>query len=797
MKKIMVKKLSKILAMVLILTMLLTAVSGCKNNVSAENGGSAENAALEGTDTEKESSQQQEEGIAMGRYVESVTDVSDRVNGWDAGCLFRLSDGSLVITDGYSPVFISRDNGTSWEEDDRPWRTKMLENKTYITSFAVGADNTVGVIYNDDSENGETEDEEFTMNTRLLLIKPDGAEVILDPEITEEDTWIYGVYISDQGEIFVSTIGSGNIYKVKEDGSSEIFLTCDNGRSDLIQFQGNLMVIDGYGYEDGPLIYDMEKREYLEDEVLAEFVNANYKNRDGMGAWHDMYFFFGEENVLYLAGAKGLYRHVIGGNAMEQVIDGNLCIFNNPAYKIIGMTALENNEFIVFLSEGQMVHFTYDPDIPTVPNEKLKVYSLKENDTVRQAITGYQTANPAVFVEYEVGITEGSITREDALKSLNTRIMAGEGPDVLILDDLPLDSYIDKGVLLDLSTVLKSIDEECGLFENITGAFQREGKIYTVPCEIQMPIILTAEKYASRAVGLRGIADMAEELRQDYPEKDLLEICTEKGIMRLFAMVCVPDWITEDGSLDKESVREFLTQTKRIYDAQMDGLPEKTVENYNRLNEEYMQYMGASRDDSEYLRSYVSEMSYVGNLVYMACGTLVSAYDYANLISVKKKESFENSAWIPMSGQSDRVFCPQTLLGINAASNSVSQAEEFIKVCLGEDNQTRLYKGFAVNKKAFEKKFAESEDEDGDGIIGSAASGNNDGFYVSMDIYWPDDEEIAWLRNCIEEADTPYIKNDILEETVYAEGITYMQGGQSLEEAVDAIEKKISIYMAE
>lgn len=792
------KRRKRILAVLLLFTILLTAVIGCDSSGLTGNGESTKKEDSQSTDTGRENMQQPEDGTAMGRYVENVTDLSDRINGWQGGGLYRLSDGSLVITDAYKPFIVSKDNGVTWGDDSRPWHDQMRENDTYIMSMAVGPDNTMGVIYQDDTEDNETEEEKVTLNSRLLVVKPDGTKVTLDPEITEEDNFIWQVYISDTGRIFVSTVGSGNIYEIKEDGSSEKVLTLDDGRPDLIQFQGNLAVLDGYGYKQ-PLIYDMEKGEYLEDEVLGEFVNTNYKNRDSMGGiWHDMYFFFGEENVLYLAGAKGLYRHVIGGNAIEQVIDGSLCIFNNPAYQIVGMTALDNNEFMALFGGGSVVRFTYDPDIPTVPNEKLKVYSLKENDTIRQAITWYQTANPAIFVEYEVGTAEGSVTKEDALKNLNTRIMAGEGPDVLILDDMPLNSYIDKGALLDLSSVLENLDETEGLFDNIVEAFRKENKIYAVPCEIQMPVILTAEKYASRATDLKGIADMTEELRQDHPGKDLLGICTEKGIMRLFAMVCVPEWISEEGKINKESIEEFLVQTKRIYDAQMDGIPEKTVEEYISLNDEYLQQMGVSRDDSQYLRSYVSTMDYIGELSYMACGTLVDPYSYASLTSVGKKEQFEESRWIPMNGQSDHVFCAQTLLGISAASKNIPQAEEFVKVCLGEDNQSNLFKGFAVNKTAFEKKFIINEEEvDENGIYGSAASGNGDGFYVTLDIYWPDSDQIAQLRNCIEQADTPYIKDDVLEEAVYTEGIAYIQGLQSLEEAIDAIEKKISIYMAE
>ena len=67
-----------------------------------------------------------------------------------------------------------------------------------------------------------------------------------------------------------------------------------------------------------------------------------------------------------------------------------------------------------------------------VPQENLKVYSLEKNVDLSTAVSFYQIQNPDVFVEYEVGMDEGeAVTREDAVRKLNSKILAGEGPDVL------------------------------------------------------------------------------------------------------------------------------------------------------------------------------------------------------------------------------------------------------------------------------------------------------------------------------------------------------------------------------
>ncbi len=81
------------------------------------------------------------------------------------------------------------------------------------------------------------------------------------------------------------------------------------------------------------------------------------------------------------------------------------------------MTVNDKNEFVTAYSDGSIVKAAYDASVPTVPNEKLTVYSLKENDLVKQTISAYQTQYPEMFIEYQVGMEDGGITQEDALKN--------------------------------------------------------------------------------------------------------------------------------------------------------------------------------------------------------------------------------------------------------------------------------------------------------------------------------------------------------------------------------------------
>ncbi|MDE7284195.1 MAG: extracellular solute-binding protein [Lachnospiraceae bacterium] len=795
-------KTRRMSALLLATVMLLTCLIGCGKTNSDDGAGGINGAngttgeLLENSSGSGSDSQQADGKPAMGRYVEEITDLGDRVS-WSANKLCRLSDGRIVLSNIYQPSLISDDNGETWREDDSEWYDRCYSEGTFASEIAIGADNTVAAIYNSGSYDKDKGG--FAYEPKLLVIRPDGPENIVDIPKSKDDIYPHNyVEIADNGRIFVSVSGSSDLYEVKEDGSCDYFMTVQGESPELMQFQGNLMFLGVPGYEP-PLIYDMEKKEYVEDEVLIDFIKENYPNTyfDG-GRRYKMYFFAGEEGVIYIAGKKGLYRHVIGGSVMEQIIDGSRYAF--ASYEIVAMTMLADNTFLTLFTDGRLARYVYDPDVETVPDDSLKVYSLNDNDTIRQAIALYKIAYPGIAVEYEIGMEKGSsVTREDALKKLNTKIMAGEGPDVLILDDMPIDSYIEKGLLVDLSTILDSLDDEEELFDNIVQEMKKDDKVYAIPCEIQIPVMAGAEKYISQLEDLESIADMMEKLRADNPGKPLLDIYTEKGIMRYFAMSCVPAWTTESGELDSEMIAQFLEQTKRIYDAQIDGLPAEVIEEDKRKNANWLKGIGeldGSIENTKYLRTLQNAHKYIKGEIQLAYTALSHVSGYNEIISINEVENFEGSKWTVMNGQSSNVFCAKTLLGINAASKRTDQAENFIRVCLGKENQSNLDDGLAVNKAAFEENFI-FDTSMTNGEYSAIDMTTEEGLTLHFIVYPPNEEQIADLRKCVEEADTPYIENTVLENVVYEEGILYMQGAQSLEDAVSAIEKKISIYLAE
>lgn len=722
------------------------------------------------------------DAVPVGRYVEEITDLPAAgllsEGCAQAGRLFRLDDGRLLLTDPDTSFFVSGDGGASWEPEEQAWQTRMLQNGDRILDMAVTGDYTCAVIYEaaaDGVQNWE--------NQRLLIVRPDGFQMPVTSVDTGSQYFLRKVFL-EKSRIFVSVFCDDRfrIYEVTKDGHVSVILTLDDREPEQICFAGGLMILYGNEY-DIPVIYDMEEECYVEDEALAVFFDETYEKETP-------FLFTGEDGALYLAGKGGLYRHVAGGSAIEQVIDGTLSVLASPAYLLKDMMTMCDGQFLAVFRNGRLARFRYDPEIPSRPAETLSVYSLEENDTVRQAVTSFMLSYPDVYVRYDTGLTgEDALTADDARKKLNARIMAGKGPDLIIMDDIPLEPYAEKGVLRDLTPILTSLEGTKSVFPNLTEAMRMEEAVYAFPCEIQLPVIFAPPQKIACIEELGDIADLAEALRLQNPGMDLLGIDSEREILQLFAGPVQPGWKTDDGSLDKIAVTDFLKQCGRIYAAQMDSLPEKRPELYVIRTGRYQQDTFAS----------LKVLEYMGGYLRIGAGVICDAYSYAQLLSAPE------CGWKLLSAGEGRVFCASTLMGITATAQNPECAENFLRFCLGEDVQKQLFYGLPVTRRALEKSLetgsgtgaAQTDPEARDGTYGSEYMADSDGRLLTLDILCPDTEDVAELERIIQAADTPYLADHVLEEAVFEQGAAYLQGSITLEEALSGIEKKLSIYLAE
>ena len=722
----------------------------------------------------------------MGRYVERTVCEGDY---WERVEKQTLNDGRIVFINSMtSQKFVSKDGGDTWDiEREEAFAAFVQEH--YPVSTASSKDGTLALICMDQKDApADMEQREYVYNLYIYHTDHTIKQIAID--LPDAESSLSEVAFDEQGTLFVYASGCKMIFEVDMDTGTSKKLTVLEESCYLMECRDHMLMCMA---AQKIYLYDLEKEQFIEDATLDRFVLDTYQDMSWTGSGFTAYAFLGEDKTIYIAGDKGLHRHVIGGSTIEQVMDGSLSMLSTPSHSILAMTVYDCNAFLTVYSDGIIVKAAYDADVPTVPNEKLTVYSLDENDLVKQTISAYQAEYPEMFVEYQVGMAEGGITREDALKKLNTQLLGGSGPDLILLDGMNIDTYVEKGVLMDISELVNEADEKDGLYRNLIQQMNRDGKIYAVPLEFHIPVVLGQKDVVDNITDYRSMVELFEKAREEYPDTDMLGVCSAKGIMKRCMPVCAPSWRNGKGQLDTQKLKEFLELSKRLYEVQINGTPTEAIASYQRR---CSADEASDFENSPYFKS-VNERICLERRCSFTFGETLGAYTYRDMLSVPRTEGLEQVICKPLDGQSAKVYHPESIAGINAATAYSDRAKQFVSMMLSTNVQDNTPFGFPVNKKSLVSSFAYNENKLDENGGQYSTSYSIDGVKYGFTVYPVNQDGIECLEQWIAGLDTPYLSDMMLENKVLEQGAEYMEGRRELDEAVEAIAESVEIYLYE
>ena len=728
------------------------------------------------------------EPTGMGRYVERTVELPEGAS--RSYTITALTDGRLLVLDEGAGQLISSDGGASWETVPIPGidNMKTFTENNYIFSMAAAPDGTVAVLSSDNAAYDQTEE----FNPWLHVAKPDGTVKKIDSlPVQENESFVYGIFYSPEGELFATTVGGGMVYRVDVESGTLTKEVTMEWRPDLVKCQGDNMFF--LTSREGISIYDRKEEKWVEDSVLADFMEENYKNAYYANDSYSVYMTPGEDGAIYLAGKGGMYRHVIGA----------LTSFSNPSMNMVGVTAYGENEFAVLFSNKTVALYKYDASVPTVPENMISVYSLEEQDAVRQAIAQFQTENPDTFVRYEVGVSGlDAKAAEDAIKKLNTELMAGKGPDVIIMDGLPVKSYEEKGILRDLKPHIDSLSGDAVLLPNIVEAFNHGGSVYMTPVYFQIPMVIGRQDDLADITDLASLVDTVEKIKAEKPEAEICRFFFEEATVRWLLPVAATAFIEESGGIDSAALSEYLSAMNQISTTALVGIPEYVEESYGWQKDYYKEEKYAYENFNDVGLDYDDFLVQGMELNF---GMLKSVYAYQSGLSLKYCEGFEDVDMKFLDGMTEGVFEPSVLVGLSASSAHQEEAERFFDIIMGTQVQSLLYDGFMVNQTALQEQLSNQwrifknggTDKEYGEPSSSVGGSYADGREFHMDIYMPTQEEFQKLYTLCSQVKTPYVADTVVENAVIEIGAQYLKGQMSLDEAVQKIKARVELYMAE
>lgn len=525
--------------------------------------------------------------------------------------------------------------------------------------------------------------------------------------------------------------------------------------------------------------------------VLGEQVVASLQATEGSEP--KITFWENSDGYLFFTTHDGLYSYAPGGSVTEELVSGGRSSLGDPTFFPKALTGAEDGSFYVLGqgAEAALYHYVYDPEAPTQPSIQLRLYSLYEDENLRQMVSQYQKSHPEVAIDLEIGLTgEDGVTVADALRTLNTEILAGSGPDLICLDGFNIDTYLEKGILADLSGVLNQAGP---LLEQVTNCYAQDGKVCAVPTTFAIPAMYGAEKYVSQIHDLDSLVAAAKQAKEENPDRErIVNAMYPITMADLYYDSCSAAWVNPDGTLDAEKLAAFYAAMKELY---------ALDESFRQANAEWMAEFAEEFENGEYYfapgdYTGLGGVSYIyGDICYLPTGTLDGMYAWSSVVLAGEKDYLSvGYRTIPLSGQASNVFLPRRIMGILTTAAHPQAAETFLTFMLSDEVQAKdLTTGFPVNQVTFERELSEDRYVDSIITMGSAVQGTS----VSYSAQWPNASQRQQLKGWVDDLTTPALTDRTIRSKVMDQMVDCCNGKITPQQAADAALRSLNLYLSE
>ena len=812
---------------------------------------------------------------SMGRYVEERYEVPEGVEVQTLSLLENDKIGMIgYSTEDWKPVaFISEDGGKTWTGGSIEL-PKEEGKETYTNNIGYLSNGTILLSYY--FQEPFTEVEDGIINDSMV----GEGEVIVDSMVAEgeeQDGLVGDEFIYEEPEYKYATVdGDGNLTDIdldlsiyndddsmeigmgysnfKCDSNGDVFFTVGSNGEKVVQFDGETFEEKNI-YEGGEWINDFflvgDSLFIYEFDSIVEYDTTNGKEKGNLKAlekaaldeksnYYPTFLNSGSKDKIYYYNTLGLYEYDMKSKKVNQLVDSAISSFGDGEMYIQSFIEKSNGEFLTVFgnwsnggSGSEIINFAYDANIPSVPENQLVVYSLLENYSIRQAISRYAKEHPDTYVKYEIGLNyDDGTTQSDALKTLNTEIMAGNGPDVIILDGLSAESYIEKGLLEDISDVINPLVEDGTIFKNIADVYTNDGKIYQMPTSFKYPILLGNKEDIDSVSDLDSLVELTKKLSTQSEKRIFNDYFNARSLVYSLYYLYGDDWLNEDNTINEDALRNFFEKANEMYvalqaneEAYMATMEDKysQLEGYDEEvsigvdNEEYI-YDADSEEDYEELYAVYDLQHYLNPSVFpasflfdkdslLALGGIDGTYDYMDMIMLLN--NLPEMDYKVLTRGEENIFIPSNIVGINAKGKNKEQAREII-ASLINTNSNVMYSdgGFSINAKEFENNFSiekmkeegyELEFDEATNHYTNGTMGSSDQFGNIIEItqFFPNDEDVNRLKGEIESLNVGATVNIELLTEVAKQFASYAEGEISLEDAINTVVDNLDLYLSE
>lgn len=491
----------------------------------------------------------------------------------------------------------------------------------------------------------------------------------------------------------------------------------------------------------------------------------------------------GEE--WYLVSDAGITRYKTGHELSEVLMDGSMGMMGTSLNRAAGCAKGTDRDFYVLYAQEEagttsLMHYIYDENISAVPEHTLRVFGLSENQTVQNAAVGFQKTHPDVKVEYQTPGNEENISADD-IRTLNTELLGGNGADLLLLDGLPVDSYIEKGVLADMTELAGKIMEEEDCLENVLkNTAAKDGKIYGMPVKFSVPIIYGD---AGKRDALGSLDSLSEYLKT-HPEDAVFGMADKEYIKNFLFQIYQEEIIAEDGNVDQEKLAALLEIEKKL-------MVNAKASVFEEMNEGGV---GINTTGSIFQQGVFNNG---GQGVILNHPKSVGTDEIRSLMGMMLPYSIMRELNFEPDTLRD-YYVPHGIIGINQSTKVQEIAEEFVTYLFSDEVQeAKLDDGFSVLTSVLSGLPKEADSEYAKSFMGGSSWNIEGEESLEIRTAYPKKEEVQALVEKCGTLKNPVAQDYVVWNIYQTEAEGCLAGDTDAETAAKNIAQKVDTYRAE
>ncbi len=605
-----------------------------------------------------------------------------------------------------------------------------------------------------------TEGEEFG---RLVL----GADC--NPE--EDYYYVNQMFCNDDGVILHSTSGIELYHK---DFSHNKTISCErNDISNFLLLQDGTLCAMCYGNSGQYFCnLNLETGEFSK-KVELPFDSYNYS------------YYAGLTTDLVMSDMNGVYTYNFGEERPVKIMDYvDSDLASNNMYSI---TQLNEQQFFAWMYDEAMGEENcgiFSKVDPSMIQEKkiLTLATIWTDSEVRARVVEFNKNSS----EYRIRIEDYNQynTSEDytaGTTKLNTDIASGNAPDILcITGEIPVDSYVNKGLFVDLNTFMEKDPElkKMDYLQEVFDAFSVDGKWYQLVPQFYLFTIFGKTSEVGEMPGWT-FADLQTLRMQKDEGIAVLSEQTKNSILQYSMMLNSNQYINwEEGECYFNSSQfiellEFANEFpdsidySELYDDPDYWESQETMFRDGRAL--LMPYSLSGFRDFQYCEdgNFGEQITAVGFPTESGVG---NAYSYNLNFAISSKSDYQDIAW------------------------------EFLRYYLTDEYQDSIQYGWPVKLSSIDKLAQEAQikpsytDEEGNVVE------YDETFYLGgMEIVMEPltQEDCERVMTFLKSADHVYSYNQQIMKILEEECAPYFEGQKTVEEVVDIIQSRVYIYVNE